>query len=205
MKQSASQIRRLFDRSVLPHLDVLYTVACQFTGSAGRAAGACRETVARAYRQFPASSGRAGLDSDTAGCRVWLLKILFGILGEARSQSPDGCATAEETDRVCPTAGPAGQNAGARGWQGRPPHRQNSAATREDSEAVRQQVRHLFRSLPTEDRAVLMLVDVAELSYEEAARVLDVTIETIRCRVSHARMLLRCGLGPSLLRSSIPR
>jgi DNA-directed RNA polymerase specialized sigma24 family protein len=205
MKHSASQIRKLFDRSVLPHLDVLYTVACQFTGSAGRAAGACRETMARAYRQFPAPPGRAALDSDAPGLRTWLLKILFGILGEECGQPLNGRAAAEDTGQVGATNDPAGQEAGMNGGQGRPPHRQSSGDARQEGDAIRRQVRHLFRNLPAEDRAVLMLVDVAGLRYEEAARVLDVPIETVRCRVAHARILLRCALGPSLLRSSIPR
>jgi RNA polymerase sigma-70 factor, ECF subfamily len=196
MKQIASHIRKRFDRSVLPHLDVLYTVACQLTGSAGRAAGACRETVALAYQQFPAPA-------DAAGCRTWLLKILFGILGEAHTQSSNGRVNtaADEMDQFCLTANPSGRN--TEFGQGCPPHRQRSSVAREEGDALAHRVRQVFRSLPAEDRAVLMLVDVAELRYEEAARVLGVSIETVRCRVSHARMLLRCGLGPSVLRGSV--
>jgi RNA polymerase sigma-70 factor, ECF subfamily len=48
-----------------------------------------------------------------------------------------------------------------------------------------------FSALPEEQRAVLLLVGVEELSYEEAARVLGVPIGTVMSRVSRGRERLR--------------
>jgi RNA polymerase sigma-70 factor, ECF subfamily len=48
-----------------------------------------------------------------------------------------------------------------------------------------------FSSLPDEQQAVLLLIGVEDLSYEEAARVLRVPISTVMSRLSRARERLR--------------
>jgi RNA polymerase sigma-70 factor, ECF subfamily len=48
-----------------------------------------------------------------------------------------------------------------------------------------------FATLPEEQRSVLLLVAVEELSYEEAARVLGVPIGTVMSRLSRGRERLR--------------
>jgi RNA polymerase sigma-70 factor, ECF subfamily len=178
----ASEIRKVFDRTVLPQLDVLYAVALQFTGSAERASDACRETFARAYNLFPASA-------PAGNRRVWLLKILFLTLREPAARSQNGLVRtrAEAPERVPDRALRNHSNAARSG---------SGAATR--SEHL--QVQQLLRTLPEEYRAALLLVEVAELSYEESAGVLEVTIEAVRSRVSHARLMMLHGLSPAALR-----
>jgi RNA polymerase sigma-70 factor (ECF subfamily) len=46
-------------------------------------------------------------------------------------------------------------------------------------------------ALPEEQRSVLLLVGVEDLSYEQAARVLDVPVGTVMSRLSRARRRLR--------------
>jgi RNA polymerase sigma-70 factor (ECF subfamily) len=48
-----------------------------------------------------------------------------------------------------------------------------------------------FAALPQEQRAVLLLVGVEDLSYQEAARVLAVPIGTVMSRLSRGRERLR--------------
>lgn len=52
-------------------------------------------------------------------------------------------------------------------------------------------VRGALERLPVDQRAILFLIDVEGLRYEEAARVLDCPIGTVRSRVSRARNGLR--------------
>ena len=48
-----------------------------------------------------------------------------------------------------------------------------------------------FAALPEEQRVVLLLVGVEDLSYQEAARVLGVPIGTVMSRLSRGRERLR--------------
>lgn len=53
-----------------------------------------------------------------------------------------------------------------------------------------------FSALPEEQRSVLLLIGVEDLSYEEAARVLGMPIGTVMSRLSRGRKRLRnqmCG------------
>src|SRR5262249_4452790 len=53
------------------------------------------------------------------------------------------------------------------------------------------EVEGALRDLPTEFLEVILLVDVQELTYEEAAAVMGCPIGTIRSRLSRARRLLQ--------------
>lgn len=55
-------------------------------------------------------------------------------------------------------------------------------------------VREALDALPEEFRATVLLVDVEELSYEEAAGVLDCAVGTVRSRLFRARRLLAASL-----------
>lgn len=73
-----------------------------------------------------------------------------------------------------------------------------SAAAQEHRVIYRQVLTKLAR-LPEEQRAVLLLVAVEDLSYADAAKVLDVPIGTVMSRLSRARERLQQemdGVGP---------
>jgi RNA polymerase sigma-70 factor, ECF subfamily len=55
-----------------------------------------------------------------------------------------------------------------------------------------------FATLPEEQRAVLLLVGVEDLSYQEAARVLGVPIGTVMSRLSRGRERLRRAIHGEL-------
>ena len=46
-------------------------------------------------------------------------------------------------------------------------------------------------ALPEEQRSILLLIGVEDLSYEQAARVLDIPLGTVMSRLSRARARLR--------------
>ncbi len=51
-------------------------------------------------------------------------------------------------------------------------------------------------ALPDIQRQVVVLVDLEELSYEEAAEVLEIPVGTVRSRLFRGRMKLACALAP---------
>ncbi|MCW5751942.1 MAG: sigma-70 family RNA polymerase sigma factor [Alphaproteobacteria bacterium] len=65
-----------------------------------------------------------------------------------------------------------------------------SAARQEEGLALRD-VAAALRALPEDQQAVLLLVGVEELSYEEAAKVLAVPVGTVMSRLSRGRERLR--------------
>ena len=67
------------------------------------------------------------------------------------------------------------------------------AAVQEDRVALRDLERALWQ-LPEDQRVALLLVGMEGMSYEEAARVLDVPIGTVRSRLSRGRKSLRLRL-----------
>jgi RNA polymerase sigma-70 factor, ECF subfamily len=168
------EIRKRFEQVVLPHLDALYTAAFHLTGDKSRAGDLCEKAMLRAYRSFPGSNA-------VTNRRAWLLTILFGIF---RAGAPSRAPTAATPQRL----------------PGRVEHQRRGCRNPSEAESLLSGqsdgpgVQNLFQDLPYDYRVALLLVDVAELSYEDAARVVEVPVETIRARVSHGRALIGCAL-----------
>lgn len=71
-------------------------------------------------------------------------------------------------------------------------------ASQADSLEMRDLARSLAR-LPIEQREVLLLIGLEDLSYEEAAKIIDVPIGTVMSRLSRGRERLRALLAGSEL------
>ncbi len=63
------------------------------------------------------------------------------------------------------------------------------------SEVISDKLSLALSQLPTEQRDCIELVDLAELSYLEAARILKVPVGTVRSRLSRARLFVASKLG----------
>lgn len=62
--------------------------------------------------------------------------------------------------------------------------------------ASREQISLAVSKLPEGQRAVVLLVLVEGLSYQEGADILGVPVGTVRSRLNHARRFLQQVLGP---------
>ena len=177
MGDSISDKRRLFEQEVLPYLDVLFTAALYLTRNQEEANDLCQETMLRAYRFF---------HQYTAGtnCRAWLLTILHNLFrtGRSRARPEQVSATAEEFDRVV-------ENESLRNGGGA-----RTPETILADRSVDQSVQKALRSLPEDFKAAVILVDVEDMTYQEAAAVLEVPIGTVRSRISRGRGLMRQAL-----------
>jgi RNA polymerase sigma-70 factor (ECF subfamily) len=170
--------RELFDNEALPHLDHLYTVAIHLARNRDDAADLVQETMLRGLRFF---------DQFTPGtnCRAWLLTILYNVFRNRYRQSvaEHVAATEEEfEDQV--------ENLGLR-----------SDAPSSNPEALvldrlmEGEVQTALDGLPEDFRTVLLMVDIQELRYEEAANVLQIPVGTVRSRVSRGRAMLKKALA----------
>lgn len=162
---------------VQPEIEVLLRVATSLTGRAGGAEDLVQETLIRAFRGIDSFDGRYP--------RAWLLTILRRThINMHRRQRPGVVDNLETLHGSRPAFGSA------------------TDASAED-QVVDQQLHPVLQqaveSLDPRFRQVLMLVDVDQLSYAEAATALDVPVGTVMSRLSRAREKVRRHLGHKIL------
>ncbi len=161
-----------FREQVLSELDVLYRVARRLTRDAEDAEDLVQETLLRAYRAFDRFDGRHP--------RAWLLTILRNrFYSEAKRVRPD--LLDEETSQRLPAHGADGRGEGT-----------EEAALAGDLDPV---VRAALAALSGKHRAVIALVDLDGLTYQEAADLLDVPPGTVMSRLHRARSKVRARLA----------
>lgn len=160
-----------FREFVVPEVDVLLRVALSITRSAADAEDLVQDTLLRAYRSMQNFDGRYP--------RAWLLTILRNAqLNRTRRQRPGLLDDPDEVVRRLSV----------------------DDDPRSDPETVlmdRLLDQHLdaaLRALPERFRIPIELVDVDELSYQEAAAILGVPVGTLTSRLSRGRKRLRSYL-----------
>ncbi len=168
--------RRLFEHEALPHLDAVFSAALYLTRNEEEANDLCQETMLRAYRFF---------DHFTAGtnCRAWLLTILRNLARSrhSRMRPEQLSATVEDFERAIDIESMRGDD-------------NSNPEVAFIRRAAGHSVRDALSQLPEDFKAAVILVDIEDLSYEEAAEVLSVPIGTIRSRISRGRALIRKAL-----------
>lgn len=155
----------------LPHLPRLRRYARLLAGDAARADDLLQDTLERAARKW--ALWRAPPDADAAAravaLRAWLLTLMHNLfLNQRRDRHEHLHEVYDDQDgRHDPLHEPVRQ-----------------VQTRLDLERA-------LAALSPPAREVVLLVCVEELSYEQAARVLDVPVGTVMSRLSRARERLR--------------
>ena len=154
-----------FETAALPHFNSLYRTAAHLIGDRTEAEDLVQQTYLQAWKAFDRFQ-------PGTNCRAWLFQILFNVVRHHRRSwlSRRIVADCDFLADVLP-AEPS-----------LPEH-----LTDEDVLAALDQVPGSFRE-------VLLLVDVQDFSYKEAAEVLRVPIGTVMSRVSRGRDLLRTEL-----------
>ena len=151
-----------FEEAALPHLNDLFRTASRLLGDAARADDVVQDVYLLAWKSFEKFE-------PGTNCRAWLFRILFHSLHHYRRKwmNPREIREGEEVIGQAPAAPPvAGQIT--------------------DEEVLR-----ALSALSEEYRAVVLLVDVEEFSYKEAADILRVPIGTVMSRLNRGRRVLR--------------
>jgi RNA polymerase sigma-70 factor, ECF subfamily len=163
-----------FREQVLSELEVLYRVARRLTRTATEAEDLVQDALLRAYRGFDGFDGRYP--------RAWLLTILRNThVNRLRKRQPDLL-----DDEVA-------QRLPARGADGR----QDGTSERALHDEFDPLVRDALAGLSANHRAVIALVDLDGLSYQEAAEVIGVPVGTVMSRLHRARRKVRAQLERS--------
>jgi RNA polymerase sigma-70 factor (ECF subfamily) len=163
--------RKEFDQIALCHLDAVYRAAAAMAGPGAVAEDLAQQTLLNAFRRF--DRFRRGTN-----CRAWLLAILrnlwFDTLRHRKVVGP--VAPLDEQYLAAPEAADD------------PPWTDANDLLEHFAD---DQVIEALLELPDAQRLALFLVDVEQLSQEEAAEVLDVPVGTVKSRASRARAALR--------------
>jgi len=169
--------RQRFESTALPLMQRLYNAALRLTRDADDAADVLQDTYFRAYRTF--DNFRPGTNA-----RAWLFTILYSVFfnRRRRRQREVGPLPANELEQRFqlyveqPSHDAVGQTeAWGSSW---PPEVQRALA-----------------ALPEKFRAAVLLIDVEELSYEEAATALECPMGTVQSRVYRGRRMLHSALA----------
>ncbi len=172
-----------FRELVEPEIEVLLRVALANTSNQADAEDLVQETLLRAYRAIDRFDGRYP--------RAWLLTILRNTNANLhRRQRPGTFGDWELVRSARPAFGRA------------------VLPSAEDTfvdDELHADLEAAVRALDPRFRVALILVDVHDLSYSEAAVVMDVPVGTVMSRLSRARDRVRKQLRPTALtRGELP-
>jgi RNA polymerase sigma-70 factor (ECF subfamily) len=166
-----------FESVALPLMPALHRAAVHMTRDNNAASDLVQDTYLRAYRAF--DQFRPGTN-----CRAWLFSIMYSVFNTAYRKAQRALTGSElmaleaDYDRWLETGEGAAE-------PDVPP---------DLSQNLDPQVEQALNGLPEAFRQVVMLVDVGELSYEEAAAAIGCAVGTVRSRLFRARKYLFAAL-----------
>jgi RNA polymerase sigma-70 factor (ECF subfamily) len=171
--------RREFEDEALVHMDALYRVALRLAKNRHEAEDLVQETYLKAYRHF--HQFERGTN-----CRAWLFKILRNNF--LNSVKRLGRELLEHSDRGRNDPRPAaGEDVESSSFMDHPEQEFFERL-------IDREVEQALENLPSVFREVVVLVDLEECSYKEAAQICDLPIGTVMSRLSRGRLLLRQAL-----------
>lgn len=151
----------------MPHVNDIYRTATRVLGNTTAADDVLQDVYLQAWKSF----GQFELGTN---CRAWLFKILFNTLHHYRRKWLNPRMVKEGEEILELTTAPD------------PPIPEN---------ITDQQMLAALDEVPQDFRSVVLLIDVEEFSYKEAAGILDVPIGTVMSRLSRGRKVLRGKLS----------
>lgn len=176
-----------FERVALPNLSHLYTAAFYLTKSEAEAEDLVQETYLRAFRFF--HKFQPGTN-----CRAWLLSILRNLFinrYRQKRREPE-MVDLEKIDQAYESMMEQGEKA-----------EKDNPESLFFSQLMDHEVQVALRELPEEFRSAIILVDIEELSYEEAAKAMECSVGTIRSRLSRGRRMLQVALKDYALKRGV--
>jgi len=179
---SEARERVRFEEEALELADQVYRVARRMVGTREEAEELVQDTYARAFRSWRSFTPGTNM-------RAWLLRILTNLntdRGRKLQRTPD-LQPLEESDYYL-----ANKVAAAEGEQAL------------DQERVVERLSQggvvdALAALPHDFRDVVVLVDLGEFSYADAAQILDVPIGTVMSRLHRGRRILKQTLAEESL------
>ena len=167
-----------FEEEALELSDQVYRVARRLVGSREEAEDLMQETYARAFRSWRSYTPGTNL-------RAWLLRILTNLnidRGRRKQRAPE-MQPLEEGDYFLYNK-----------------LEESSREPRSDQDAVvdrlsQDDVVSALSAVPHDFRDVVVLVDIGDFTYQDAAQILDIPIGTVMSRLHRGRRILKTALA----------
>jgi RNA polymerase sigma-70 factor, ECF subfamily len=169
-----------FEEEALELSDQVYQVARRLAGSREEAEDLVQETYARAFRAWRSFQPGTNL-------RAWLFRILTNLnidRGRKIQRSPDTQPLEENDYFLYNKLEESGGDGNSDERKVVERLSQNEAVT-------------ALAELPHDFRDVVLLVDLADFTYSDAAQILDIPIGTVMSRLHRGRRMLKRSLAES--------
>jgi RNA polymerase sigma-70 factor, ECF subfamily len=173
--QARDRVR--FEEEALELSDQVYRVARHLVGSREEAEDLMQEAYARAFRSWRQYQPGTNL-------RAWLLRILTNLnidRGRRLQRTPDmqplEAGDYYLVDRLEAAGGPI------------------SDEERVDERLSQDAIVHALSEVPHDFRDVVVLVDIGDFTYADAAQILDIPIGTVMSRLHRGRRILKTRLA----------
>jgi RNA polymerase sigma-70 factor, ECF subfamily len=174
---SEARDRVRFEEEALDLADQVFRVARHLVGSRDEAEDLVQETYARAFRSWRSFTPGTNL-------RAWLLRILTNLnidRGRRRQRQPDLQSLEANdyylADRLEEAGGPITEE------------------EQVDERLSQDSIVGALAEVPHDFRDVLVLVDIGNFTYQDAAQILDIPIGTVMSRLHRARRILKRTLA----------
>src|SRR4051794_20910065 len=152
-----------FEAAAMPHISDIYRTAARLLGNSAGADDVVQDVYLQAWKSF--DQFQIGTN-----CRAWLFKILFHTMNHYRRKWLN-LRMVKESEGILDLTPAAAQPL--------PEHISD------------EEILTALADVPEDFRAVVLLIDVEEFSYKEAAGILNVPIGTVMSRLSRGRKILR--------------
>jgi RNA polymerase sigma-70 factor (ECF subfamily) len=169
--------RARFEEDALDLSDQVYRVARHLASSREDAEELVQETYARAFRSWRSFSPGTNL-------RAWLLRILTNLnidRGRRRQRTPDTQPLEEGDYFLYNRLEAAGDG----------PTDEERVVERLSQDDIVE----ALSAVPHDFRDVVVLVDIGDFSYQDAAHILDIPIGTVMSRLHRGRRILKTRLA----------
>jgi len=166
-----------FEGEVLPHAARLFRLAMWLERNRADAEDVVQDTMMQALRSFHRFQ-------PGTNCRAWLITILQRVVSNRRRAKGRSILVNDSDDRIAQTV----------------PFVPPVPQTLTDETVLAS-----LQRLPTAFQEVIILCDIEDLSYKEAAAALAIPIGTVMSRLHRGRAQLRTELGasPNILNKGI--
>jgi len=167
-----------FEEEALELADQVYRVARRLVSTREEAEDLMQETYARAFRAWRSFQPGTNL-------RAWLLRILTNLnidRGRRQQRSPDFQPLEEGDYYLYNRLEESGREA-------------NADQERVDDRLSQDDVVQALSAVPHDFRDVIVLVDIGDFSYADAAQILEIPIGTVMSRLHRGRRILKRELA----------